>query len=55
MANIKILIAQFIEKCEHQAGRFLTEEEKSLACLAYASGAEMATKEALKDFESLLK
>lgn len=53
--NIQILIAQFIEKAEHQAGRLLTEEEKSLASLAYASGAEMATREALKSFESLLK
>lgn len=55
MTDIKLLIAQFIEKSEHQAGRLLTEEEKSLASLAYASGAEMATKEALKQFEWLLK
>lgn len=55
MHDIKILLAQFIEKTEHQAGRLLTEEEKSLASLAYASGAEMAIKEALKNFEGLLK
>lgn len=55
MHNIKLLIAQFLEKSEHQAGRLFTEQEKSLASYAYASGAEMATKEALVKFEGLLK
>ncbi|MEK7140492.1 MAG: hypothetical protein AAB815_01780 [Patescibacteria group bacterium] len=55
MNDIKILIAQFIEKAEHQAGRLLTEEEKSLASLAYVTGAQMAMREVLKNFDGLLK